>query len=181
MEPTWPIMEPKRSPNGARIGTFLETVDPYETCTGMGGLHVHPPWGSTLCACFCDPGPEPSKNRSSHTDSRTRCQNVSKTGPRKDTPNATIRSKIPCHAPWTPPVFEMCLEAPKMPPGRRNKGAGAPKKYQKKRKFDATTAPALGEKFAVVTPFRGQDRRHVRGISRKIWRWWTSLVRKISR
>ena len=103
-DPKWspqePKIEPKWSQNGAKIDTFLETVDPYKTCTGMVGSHVHPPWGSTLFAHFCDSGPGPSKNRSKHANLRTRCQNVSKTGPK----GVRLCSRFrPCGAPGGSP------------------------------------------------------------------------------
>ncbi len=41
-------MTPKWSQNGAKA----TTVDPYKTCAGVVGLHIHPPWGAPF-SHFC--------------------------------------------------------------------------------------------------------------------------------
>ena len=46
------IWEPKILQNGVQNGAKAPTADPYETCAGMHGLHVHTPPGSSILAHF---------------------------------------------------------------------------------------------------------------------------------
>ena len=90
----WRPRPPKRSQNGTQNGAKSTTADPHETCTGIVGLHIQPPLGSSIFAPFQSPTKISPKIRPQRHILQNMCQNYPPRGPSGTSNGARNGTKI---------------------------------------------------------------------------------------